>query len=604
MTRQEKIMVFVFIGWLSCLCLGVDSPYLGQEPPGMIPEVFAPDLVSLPNRCEVGGFFSPDMNEFYFTQTDGRWTWTKNLMTALQDGVWSTPYYVPYDFLNDALCRFLPGDSQHMYFFRYSPSTNSDVWGTTRMANGWGPPERLPAPINSSTAEWGFTQALDGALYISSRRLGSADIFRIETINGQYVSAVPISTVNTSNEENGPHVTPDHKYLMFHSNRPGGFGKNDLYVSRRQGDGSWSDPVNMGPTINTAIEQWDPKLSPDGKYLFYIHRTGWSTNNEKSDIYWVDVGAVLPDPNGPIQNLTSGQRFRSIQCAINYAANGEEIVLSPGTYREYINLTGKNVMLRSADPTDPNVTEVTVVEGDNENPVVTFSGNNTTCTLRGLTITGGLTGLELKQAAPLIEHCRIIENASDGIHMKDLSQPTISHTLICANGGAGILMTGYQELDETIPDEPELMNCTIAQNTQEGIKGGIVAMRNCIVYTNGIIQLSPASATVSYSCIQGGYAGTSNIDNDPLFVRLAHWEGDPNDPNDNIWIPGDYHLKSQAGRYDPNSMDWVLDEVTSPCIDAGDPNSDVGDEPDPNGGIINLGAYGGTIQASKTLEED
>jgi probable HAF family extracellular repeat protein len=163
-------------------------------------------------------------------------------------------------------------------------------------------------------------------------------------------------------------------------------------------------------------------------------------------------------------------------------------------------------------------------------------------------------------------------------------------------------MTGFQDLDETIPaDEPELVNCTIAQNTQEGIKGGMPTLRNTIVWNNGLDQLAPASATVSYSCIQGGYAGTGNIDADPLFVCLGYrQEGDPNDPNDNIWIPGDYHLRSQAGRYDPNSTDWVLDDVTSPCIDAGDPNNSVAAEPNPNGGRINMGAYGGTTQASKS----
>jgi len=63
---------------------------------------------------------------------------------------------------------------------------------------------------------------------------------------------------------------------------------------------------------------------------------------------------------------------------------------------------------------------------------------------------------------------------------------------------------------------------------------------------------------------------------------------------------GDYHLKSQAGRWDPVSLSWVTDDVTSPCIDAGDPDSPVGDEPMPNGGIINMGAYGGTVETSKS----
>ncbi len=71
-----------------------------------------------------------------------------------------------------------------------------------------------------------------------------------------------------------------------------------------------------------------------------------------------------------------------------------------------------------------------------------------------------------------------------------------------------------------------------------------------------------------------------------------------NDPNA-IWMDGDYHLKSQAGRLDPSSGSWIVDDVTSPCLDAGDPNSPIGHEPFPNGGVINMGAYGGTAEASK-----
>jgi len=105
--------------------------------------------------------------------------------------------------------------------------------------------------------------------------------------------------------------------------------------------------------------------------------------------------------------------------------------------------------------------------------------------------------------------------------------------------------------------------------------------------------------------------GPGNIDIDPCFVDYGRWEPDPNSPPPSnrkdggggqrfLWIDGDYHLKSQAGRWDPNSQSWVKDAVTSPCIDAGDPNSPVGEEPFPNGGRINMGAYGGTAEASKS----
>ncbi|GAF98995.1 unnamed protein product [marine sediment metagenome] len=93
-----------------------------------------------------------------------------------------------------------------------------------------------------------------------------------------------------------------------------------------------------------------------------------------------------------------------------------------------------------------------------------------------------------------------------------------------------------------------------------------------------------SSASISYSDVQDGWpAGESNIEAEPCFADI--------DAND-------YHLKSQAGRWDPNNQSWVTDSNTSPCIDVGDPNSDWNCEPWPNGKRINMGAYGGTNQAS------
>jgi len=105
----------------------------------------------------------------------------------------------------------------------------------------------------------------------------------------------------------------------------------------------------------------------------------------------------------------------------------------------------------------------------------------------------------------------------------------------------------------------------------------------------------------NYNCLTGTW-----LTIDPLFIQPGYWDisSTPDllfSPGDDIWIDGDYHLKSQAGRWDPVSESWIQDDVTSPCIDAGDPNSPIGHEPFPNGGIINMGAYGGTPEASKSL---
>lgn len=69
---------------------------------------------------------------------------------------------------------------------------------------------------------------------------------------------------------------------------------------------------------------------------------------------------------------------------------------------------------------------------------------------------------------------------------------------------------------------------------------------------------------------------------------------------DDYWIDGDYHLKSQAGRWDALAGTWIRDAETSPCIDAGDPHGPIGRESFPHGGRINIGAYGGTPEASKS----
>ena len=86
-----------------------------------------------------------------------------------------------------------------------------------------------------------------------------------------------------------------------------------------------------------------------------------------------------------------------------------------------------------------------------------------------------------------------------------------------------------------------------------------------------------------YSCLADGGEGQGNINLDPLFV----------DPNNN-----DYHLRSERGRYWPRHNVWVLDDVTSACVDGGDPAADCSGERKPNGGRVDMGAYGDSAYAS------
>ena len=161
-----------------------------------------------------------------------------------------------------------------------------------------------------------------------------------------------------------------------------------------------------------------------------------------------------------------------------------------------------------------------------------------------------------------------------------------------------------------------VLNCSIAGGS--AVEGAAVTyrtlyhneicylrIRNCILWNFGgeIWTTDQTKVTVTYSNVQDSWHDNRNIKADPLFEDPGYWDPNntPDDPNDDVWIDGDYHLKSQAGRWDPNSQSWIYDDVTSPCIDAGDPNSPIGDEPYPHGDMINMGAYGGTSEGSKSL---
>jgi len=130
-------------------------------------------------------------------------------------------------------------------------------------------------------------------------------------------------------------------------------------------------------------------------------------------------------------------------------------------------------------------------------------------------------------------------------------------------------------------------------------------LSNCILWSDSPdeIYVVNTAPVVTYSNVHGGWPGIGNIGGDPCFIEPVYWEDPCNTPTfpwDDLWIGGDYHLKSQAGRWDPNSESWVQDDITSPCIDAGNPGCPLGDETAPNGNRRNMGAYGGTAEASKS----
>jgi len=216
------------------------------------------------------------------------------------------------------------------------------------------------------------------------------------------------------------------------------------------------------------------------------------------------------------------------------------------------------------------------------------------CTFSQNTVEQGMGGgmSNYDNSKPTLILCTFTENeAADGGGMANAEgYPTLTNCIFSNNTAAtnGGGMSNYQS-------NLSLTNCIFTGNAAIINGGGLyneqnsnLTLSNCILRGNSpqhIYDGGGSSSSVTYSDVQGGWPGEGNIDIDPCFADAEN---------------GDYHLKSQAGRWDAAGQSWVQDDVTSPCIDAGNPTGSIGWEPFPNGAVVNMGAYGGTVEASKS----
>jgi len=209
---------------------------------------------------------------------------------------------------------------------------------------------------------------------------------------------------------------------------------------------------------------------------------------------------------------------------------------------------------------------------------------------------------------------RIINNTSE-ISGGALSNcgGRISNNIIAGNrsrNGGGLISCNYI-FNNTIVGNIAKENGGAMSQCPGYISNNIIAF-NSASFVGGIYGAGESSYNAFWSNEGGNLGGgvtmgPGDIIAEPLFANNGYWDNNetPDDDNDDLWVDGDYHLLSQAGRWDPVNLRWVSDNVTSPCIDAGgepdDPNSNWTGELWPHGRRINIGAYGGTNEASMSL---
>ena len=252
-----------------------EALYLGQKPPSLVPEAFAPGMVTT-EHMEFFGSFSPDLKEFYFKRKGGKYEKSTLVVIQYENNRWIESVVSPPEASIGE--PSISPDGNIIYLdSRYIERTSS----------GWSPVKSLGTPFVDIPI-MRLTASSNGT-YVFDEREEIGTIRYSRLINGKREAPKAFGEeINSGKWIAHPFIAPDESYLIWDSEREGGYGDSDLYVSFRQNDGSWGSAINLGADVNTEHEDIYASVTPDGKYLFFHTYLG----EGKADIFWVDAQVI------------------------------------------------------------------------------------------------------------------------------------------------------------------------------------------------------------------------------------------------------------------------------------------------------------------------
>jgi hypothetical protein len=333
-------------------------PYFGYDLPGMVPERFGPDSLLATDSLFWHGapVYSPDFQgmhwggyhkypdrhavELFFIKGKfGQWTSFGHPSFADTTVGENNPFFSQ------------GGDT--LYFLSRRPG--GFIFMTTRTPVGWSQPVPLniPLPPNAYPG-WQFSVAKNGNVYFEiwgDNGHEPPDLYISRYENGIYQDPVNMgSIINSAYNEIMPYIDPDERYLLYSSNRPGGYGLHDAYVSFKRHDSTWTKPVNMGAGINSASEDGYPSISPDGLVMFF---KSWRSGDLGYNPYWVSsavIDSIEVQVPTQLQNFAARYREKGIELTWQIT-DGEEdleftVLRSRNGSRDYLELDGLSIKRR------------------------------------------------------------------------------------------------------------------------------------------------------------------------------------------------------------------------------------------------------------------
>ena len=249
--------------------------YLGMDIPGMKLSPLNTGFIRNINIPHGGTTISPDGKEIYWTRTSFSGYESIWYMKE-ENGKWHEPRIAPFSTKYHESYPCFSMDGNKIIFCSDRPVNNGeepsrfqDLWVVEKNGDNWGKPKNLGNEINSPGENFLPSISKNGNIYFIRIHAVDGrwrfDIFCSEYVNGKYITPVKLKEpINSKYVQAHPIVAPDESYILLTSDRPGGI-KNGLesYITFKQKDGSWGDPVPSG------FEYPPQGISADGKYVLF-----------------------------------------------------------------------------------------------------------------------------------------------------------------------------------------------------------------------------------------------------------------------------------------------------------------------------------------------
>jgi Tol biopolymer transport system component len=301
MKKSYFILIFLFVIFLSACntkkqqaedtdSTSFESVYFGQKPPGLIPEIFAPGVISINGRSEHGISFSPTLDEVYFS-ANHKDEDPSIYSSKLEGAKWTSPKKLNFTkgIKVGEMHPFVNPTGDQIYFTAHDEFTLPEhkesvkTWVVNRIENSWSNAIQLDSPVNDDFVFYA-NQAKNGDLYYTN--VSKFKMYYAPNKNDKYPEVKELGI------EVGFHgfISPSQDYLVVNArNKKDAQRKSDIYVYFKNKDDTWSKPINLGKEVNSNFGETCPSITPDGKYLFFSR---YNEEGEIPNFYWASTEII------------------------------------------------------------------------------------------------------------------------------------------------------------------------------------------------------------------------------------------------------------------------------------------------------------------------